>query len=155
RKNPAACFCLRFALPNDSVGCLAAQAARPARQGLLLEKTRGDEPRKENTMRRQSRTTLALFILICILAAAATPKPIWGAHQEPDQKLKFRKVEKAVKGRYIVVFNDESVETSDLPTAPDDATAEQREAVTKQRRETIEQRIDSMVEELARAHKGT
>src|SRR5262249_31734597 len=85
----------------------------------------------------------------------ATPKPIWGAHQEPDQKLKFRKVEKAVKGRYIVVFNDESVETSDLPTAPDDATAEQREAVTKQRRETIEQRIDSMVEELARAHKGT
>ena len=106
-------------------------------------------------MRRQNRTVPASFILIGVLAAAIAPNPTWGARQEADQKPKFRKVEKAVKGHYIVVFNDESIETSDLPNAPEGATAEQREAVAKQRREAIEQRIDSMVEELARARNGT
>jgi len=124
-------------------------------QGIFSQHNRGAEPQKEMTMRGQNRTVLALFILIGVLAAAIAPNPTRGARQEADQKPKFRKVEKAVKGHYIVVFNDESIETSDLPNAPEGATAEQREAVAKQRREAIEQRIDSMVEELARARNGT
>jgi subtilisin family serine protease len=105
---------------------------------------------------------LAFIVAIGLWLSVFRPMPSKGqapslqerGERAAGEKAKFGKVKRAILNRYIVSLDDESLGLSDIPSVPDTAPPEQREAMAKQRADVIGQRVEAKALELAGAYGG-
>jgi hypothetical protein len=106
-------------------------------------------------MKRACTIFIIIGLACCVfLTAASNGQETVLQKDNTAPQEKFRKVERAIPGRYIVVLNDESLKLDDLPAETGESTPEQKAAVARQRQEAISLRINTLAKDLARSHKG-
>ncbi len=113
---------------------------------------------------------LVFLVITGLWFSAFTPAPIKGqeqasrvpgnqdprpqVEQDPKPQVKFRRVERAIPNRYIVVFNEDSLGIKDSVSQPGDDRTDQSKDLARQRDEIIGQKIEAKAIELARVHRG-